>query len=170
MTMITPSYLGETIEYSSLHACRSTLEDPTGPGPDSMEVRPPERESAAKDGPFPLTQWRNVRQSAQERTPTHYSAHGRWRSLAPALRSLGGEGCELFLQDLLCSLACGRQSQGVVRPLPTPRPPPERNRVSTVRVAGTRPRWHLSSKLTNGVNKKLKTRANAKGMQMTRPK
>ena len=38
MTMITPSYLGETIEYSSLHACRSTLEDPTAklgksPGP-----------------------------------------------------------------------------------------------------------------------------------------
>ena len=32
MTMITPSYLGETIEYSSLHACRSTLEDPTGKG------------------------------------------------------------------------------------------------------------------------------------------
>ena len=36
MTMITPSYLGETIEYSSLHACRSTLEDPTDgpPTPD----------------------------------------------------------------------------------------------------------------------------------------
>ena len=36
MTMITPSYLGETIEYSSLHACRSTLEDPTAltTGPD----------------------------------------------------------------------------------------------------------------------------------------
>ena len=32
MTMITPSYLGETIEYSSLHACRSTLEDPTRDG------------------------------------------------------------------------------------------------------------------------------------------
>ena len=32
MTMITPSYLGETIEYSSLHACRSTLEDPTFAG------------------------------------------------------------------------------------------------------------------------------------------
>ena len=32
MTMITPSYLGETIEYSSLHACRSTLEDPTSDG------------------------------------------------------------------------------------------------------------------------------------------
>ena len=31
MTMITPSYLGETIEYSSLHACRSTLEDPKSP-------------------------------------------------------------------------------------------------------------------------------------------
>ena len=35
MTMITPSYLGETIEYSSLHACRSTLEDPTGTAPAS---------------------------------------------------------------------------------------------------------------------------------------
>ena len=35
MTMITPSYLGETIEYSSLHACRSTLEDPTF-GPNSV--------------------------------------------------------------------------------------------------------------------------------------
>ena len=34
MTMITPSYLGETIEYSSLHACRSTLEDPTLLAPD----------------------------------------------------------------------------------------------------------------------------------------
>ena len=33
MTMITPSYLGETIEYSSLHACRSTLEDPTAKTP-----------------------------------------------------------------------------------------------------------------------------------------
>ena len=33
MTMITPSYLGETIEYSSLHACRSTLEDPTDDPP-----------------------------------------------------------------------------------------------------------------------------------------
>ena len=33
MTMITPSYLGETIEYSSLHACRSTLEDPTHGSP-----------------------------------------------------------------------------------------------------------------------------------------
>ena len=33
MTMITPSYLGETIEYSSLHACRSTLEDPTSRNP-----------------------------------------------------------------------------------------------------------------------------------------
>ena len=35
MTMITPSYLGETIEYSSLHACRSTLEDPTFERPPS---------------------------------------------------------------------------------------------------------------------------------------
>ena len=38
MTMITPSYLGETIEYSSLHACRSTLEDPTGLFPEILEV------------------------------------------------------------------------------------------------------------------------------------
>ena len=36
MTMITPSYLGETIEYSSLHACRSTLEDPTPGLPDPI--------------------------------------------------------------------------------------------------------------------------------------
>ena len=40
MTMITPSYLGETIEYSSLHACRSTLEDPTLP--DLQHKRPPD--------------------------------------------------------------------------------------------------------------------------------
>ena len=36
MTMITPSYLGETIEYSSLHACRSTLEDPMNGVPISI--------------------------------------------------------------------------------------------------------------------------------------
>ena len=40
MTMITPSYLGETIEYSSLHACRSTLEDPTGDLGDWRSPRP----------------------------------------------------------------------------------------------------------------------------------
>ena len=39
MTMITPSYLGETIEYSSLHACRSTLEDPTGCTTESCWMR-----------------------------------------------------------------------------------------------------------------------------------
>ena len=38
MTMITPSYLGETIEYSSLHACRSTLEDPTRENPEARDV------------------------------------------------------------------------------------------------------------------------------------
>ena len=38
MTMITPSYLGETIEYSSLHACRSTLEDPTKRKPQPQRV------------------------------------------------------------------------------------------------------------------------------------
>lgn len=40
MTMITPSYLGETIEYSSLHACRSTLEDPTNSQPDYLPSDP----------------------------------------------------------------------------------------------------------------------------------
>ena len=39
MTMITPSYLGETIEYSSLHACRSTLEDPTSDHPPQHRPR-----------------------------------------------------------------------------------------------------------------------------------
>ena len=43
MTMITPSYLGETIEYSSLHACRSTLEDPN--------------EDGAALAPSPLVSW-----------------------------------------------------------------------------------------------------------------
>ena len=41
MTMITPSYLGETIEYSSLHACRSTLEDPTALVGDKRLLFPP---------------------------------------------------------------------------------------------------------------------------------
>ena len=45
MTMITPSYLGETIEYSSLHACRSTLEDPTQAMTSAMpDFPPPERQ------------------------------------------------------------------------------------------------------------------------------
>ena len=51
MTMITPSYLGETIEYSSLHACRSTLEDPTaalrGRGSSAWRSRPVPRSLAA---------------------------------------------------------------------------------------------------------------------------
>ena len=45
MTMITPSYLGETIEYSSLHACRSTLEDPT-----AIRIVPVERHGRNADG------------------------------------------------------------------------------------------------------------------------
>ena len=53
MTMITPSYLGETIEYSSLHACRSTLEDPTlkrrapkTPGRSTSGAAPPKARKA----------------------------------------------------------------------------------------------------------------------------
>ena len=49
MTMITPSYLGETIEYSSLHACRSTLEDPTVLG-----------EQCLRQGPTPAQYPRHV--------------------------------------------------------------------------------------------------------------
>ena len=49
MTMITPSYLGETIEYSSLHACRSTLEDPTG---DNETLRVDVRVVAASHQPL----------------------------------------------------------------------------------------------------------------------
>ena len=48
MTMITPSYLGETIEYSSLHACRSTLEDPTGENRKSHHMALPELEIAIR--------------------------------------------------------------------------------------------------------------------------
>ena len=55
MTMITPSYLGETIEYSSLHACRSTLEDPTRNNGCSVERlfwwRPSESSEAALSPP-----------------------------------------------------------------------------------------------------------------------
>ena len=66
MTMITPSYLGETIEYSSLHACRSTLEDPTlDPLADDSSddgltgnerdiVKDAAREKAAEKRPDPL--------------------------------------------------------------------------------------------------------------------
>ena len=52
MTMITPSYLGETIEYSSLHACRSTLEDPTnasGPGGGDFSGRFPSYVDAVRN-------------------------------------------------------------------------------------------------------------------------
>ena len=51
MTMITPSYLGETIEYSSLHACRSTLEDPTSFVASGM-LAPRKRPTAAKVAPY----------------------------------------------------------------------------------------------------------------------
>ena len=47
MTMITPSYLGETIEYSSLHACRSTLEDPTRKQPRNTGEAPLKENVAA---------------------------------------------------------------------------------------------------------------------------
>jgi hypothetical protein len=39
-----------------------------------------------------------------------------------------------------------------------------------VSVENTRPAWPLSSRLTKGVSKKLKTKAKAKGMKIRRPK
>ena len=50
MTMITPSYLGETIEYSSLHACRSTLEDPTRKVPPAIVLTDPLPEPPIRAG------------------------------------------------------------------------------------------------------------------------
>ena len=50
MTMITPSYLGETIEYSSLHACRSTLEDPTAAGGGGITLAPAPGAAAGAKG------------------------------------------------------------------------------------------------------------------------
>ena len=58
MTMITPSYLGETIEYSSLHACRSTLEDPKPGGEIERQVADP-FEYAAEDAL--VARWRASR-------------------------------------------------------------------------------------------------------------
>nr|AMO13185.1 glycoside hydrolase [uncultured bacterium] len=50
MTMITPSYLGETIEYSSLHACRSTLEDPTRKQPRNRATTITSNQTGTHDG------------------------------------------------------------------------------------------------------------------------
>ena len=61
MTMITPSYLGETIEYSSLHACRSTLEDPTA-------FRPPSRDSPC-ESPAPTPDRRTDRPTNPKGNP-----------------------------------------------------------------------------------------------------
>ena len=61
MTMITPSYLGETIEYSSLHACRSTLEDPTDPA--SRAAKQPRRFSWAALAQGGSTRYRTARTS-----------------------------------------------------------------------------------------------------------
>ena len=55
MTMITPSYLGETIEYSSLHACRSTLEDPTDVQGFEVPVNIANQGAAHREGPPALT-------------------------------------------------------------------------------------------------------------------
>ena len=75
MTMITPSYLGETIEYSSLHACRSTLEDPTASGrkPPASPVRHT-AEPPRKNGPPPEAA---VSKKAESRTNGHVESKPR---------------------------------------------------------------------------------------------
>ena len=81
MTMITPSYLGETIEYSSLHACRSTLEDPTCPGrvlarlhlwgaePD-QEPETPKPDPEEEQGPLPAPACEKSAPRSQKRKRT----------------------------------------------------------------------------------------------------
>ena len=73
--MITPSYLGETIEYSSLHACRSTLEDPTA----SRHVLTLPIESSPADHEAILRAARNMSDDAKQRnkSPFHNS-HKAW--------------------------------------------------------------------------------------------
>ena len=70
MTMITPSYLGETIEYSSLHACRSTLEDPTDDRQRSGSHFDIQAADLSLDGPRYLSEaegWRSVFAPGQRR-------------------------------------------------------------------------------------------------------
>ena len=87
MTMITPSYLGETIEYSSLHACRSTLEDPTFG-------------AATSYAPFPLLCLRTMKSDAVAGLPPGLAARldasdGRWRiDGRRGLAQLGGATSE----------------------------------------------------------------------------
>ena len=115
MTMITPSYLGETIEYSSLHACRSTLEDPTRKQPRNMTLR-----SA------PNTYEVRIRDGAP-RSATRLTADGAVLHGAAAMASLLGERAGRFTvnperapidPDLTGSLhqqiaACVARSRGV---------------------------------------------------------
>ena len=68
MTMITPSYLGETIEYSSLHACRSTLEDPTHARSDDKALA--DSASADRGGASLIQTSRQLARVAAEVTPS----------------------------------------------------------------------------------------------------
>ena len=83
MTMITPSYLGETIEYSSLHACRSTLEDPTTEGQADI-ISPTTPVALMPEGPTGTT----VTQG-----PSNQNSSA---SIAPILLAVGGAGAFLF--------------------------------------------------------------------------
>ena len=93
MTMITPSYLGETIEYSSLHACRSTLEDPTLLGTDIVAFGDRYREVRTQ---------LHVRHVMYELLVTEFGMASAARK--PALAA--GSGC--------------RHDRGVVFPFPPP--------------------------------------------------
>ena len=75
MTMITPSYLGETIEYSSLHACRSTLEDPTIDFRSSARELPSEVDFAIVGGGFSgLSAAARLRQVQPDKTTALFEA------------------------------------------------------------------------------------------------
>ena len=74
MTMITPSYLGETIEYSSLHACRSTLEDPTSRSGSALR----NRSEVARFEPAHATSCKLAT------SPPYHEGILRWASISPS--------------------------------------------------------------------------------------
>ena len=110
MTMITPSYLGETIEYSSLHACRSTLEDPTHHGVNEVKLR---NKRIVREG---------LRTSLNELRlrRTSPSARKRWDSIcsSPALFVIGRDRAKLgyFWRHAYQVARCGRYQGSVVNP------------------------------------------------------
>ena len=108
MTMITPSYLGETIEYSSLHACRSTLEDPTAT---STYMRSSEFCGACHDVRLFGTDVLGATERG-EHFKRLRNAYSEWRAWSDTERSLGREpatcqGCHMSQYPGVCEPAPG---------------------------------------------------------------